>query len=133
MADPNVGNELVAWVSQATVYLATGVEASAALIVTIAAIQAVLGSLSIVFKPTDETAKEDIRLSFGRWLALALEFELAADILRTTTAPTWNEIGQLAAIVVLRTALNYFLQREIDSADARKVTKPSVGLPSRPE
>ncbi|MBA3963570.1 MAG: DUF1622 domain-containing protein [Chthoniobacterales bacterium] len=39
--------------------------------------------------------------------------------LRTAIAPTWNEIGQLAAIVVLRTALNYFLQQEIDKAEAK--------------
>ena len=60
----------------------------------------------------------------GRWLAVALELELGADILRTAVAPTWNEIGQLAAIVVLRTALNFFLQKEIDKAAERR---PSVG------
>jgi uncharacterized membrane protein len=52
-------------------------------------------------------------------MAGRLEFELAADILRTAVAPTWNEIGQLAAIIVLRTALNYFLQKEIDKAAER--------------
>ena len=50
---------------------------------------------------------------------MALEFELAADILRTAVAPTWSEIGQLAAIAALRTALNFFLQREIDGAEQR--------------
>jgi len=50
---------------------------------------------------------------------LALEFLLGADILRTAVAPSWQEIGQLAAIVVIRTFLNYFLQRELDSAVSR--------------
>jgi uncharacterized membrane protein len=53
------------------------------------------------------------RLKMGRYLALALEFQLAADILTTAIAPAWQEIGQLAAIVTIRTALNYFLSREI--------------------
>jgi uncharacterized membrane protein len=57
-----------------------------------------------------------IRLELGRWLGLALEFEIAADILRTAVAPAWNEIGQLAAIIVLRTALNFFLRKEIEKA-----------------
>jgi uncharacterized membrane protein len=57
-----------------------------------------------------------VRLQLGRWLSLALEFELAADILRTAIAPSWDEIGKLAAIVVLRTLLNYFLEREIRTA-----------------
>ncbi len=66
-----------------------------------------------------------MRLRLGRWLAVALELELGADILRTAVAPTWTEIGQLGAIVVLRTALNFFLQQEIDKAEARR-QGPSV-------
>lgn len=54
-----------------------------------------------------------IRLSFARYLTLALELQLAADILSTSVAPTWERIGKLAAIAVIRTALNYFLGREI--------------------
>jgi uncharacterized membrane protein len=53
-----------------------------------------------------------IRLGLGMFLALGLEFLLAADILRTAVAPTWEEIGQLAAIAAIRTGLNYFLGRE---------------------
>ncbi len=109
-----------------TRYLATGVEAGAALIVMVAAIQALWRVGILLVKQEDERAKENIRLSFGRWLALALEFMLAGDILRTTIAPTWNEIGQLAAIVVLRTVLNYFLQLEIDRADAARGAVPSA-------
>lgn len=54
-----------------------------------------------------------IRLSFARYLALALELQLAADILSTAVAPTWDRIGKLGAIAVIRTALNYFLTREM--------------------
>jgi len=54
-----------------------------------------------------------IRITFARHLALALEFQLAADILSTAIAPTWDQIGKLGAIAVIRTALNYFLSREI--------------------
>jgi uncharacterized membrane protein len=105
---------------QLTLWLAEGIELSAGLLIGLAAAQATVRSLRLFFfRPTDSTGTENIRLTLGRWLALALEFELAADILRTAVAPTWNEIGQLAAIIVLRTALNYFLQREIDHAAER--------------
>jgi uncharacterized membrane protein len=53
-----------------------------------------------------------VRLDIGRFLVLGLEFQLAADLLRTTVAPSFNEIGKLAAVAAIRTALNYFLQRE---------------------
>jgi uncharacterized membrane protein len=56
------------------------------------------------------------RITLGQWLALALELALAADIVRSVVAPTWDEIGKLAAIATLRTVLNYFLEREIESA-----------------
>lgn len=41
------------------------------------------------------------------------QFELAADILNTAVTPTWTDIEKLAAIATLRTALNYFLEREL--------------------
>ncbi len=54
-----------------------------------------------------------IRLTFARFLALALEFQLAADILGTAVAPSWDQIGRLAVIAIVRTFLNYFLAREM--------------------
>jgi uncharacterized membrane protein len=105
---------------QSTLLLAGGIELCAGLLIGLAAAQATARSLWLFFaRPKPATGTEEVRLTPGRWLALALEFELAADILRTAVAPTWNEIGQLAAIIVLRTALNYFLQREIDKAAER--------------
>lgn len=56
-----------------------------------------------------------IRLRFGIWLALALEFQLGADILTTTIAPSLEELGKLALIAVVRTFLNYFLGKELET------------------
>jgi uncharacterized membrane protein len=113
----------------ATLLLAAGIEAAAAIVIGLAAIEA-FGRSLIIFIPhrtalgmTDE--KEFVRLRLGRWLAVALELELGADILRTAVAPSWNEIGKLGSIVVLRTALNYFLQLEIDKVEARR-SKPGA-------
>ena len=54
-----------------------------------------------------------VRLSLGRYLALGLEFQLASDVLRTAIAPSFQELGKLAAVAAIRTALNFFLAREI--------------------
>lgn len=82
--------------------------------------------------------KENIRLQLGKSLALALEFELGADILKTAVAPTFPVIAQLAAIIVLRTALNYFLERELRQVEQRRadlhldnVQQPGEPRPSR--
>jgi len=55
-------------------------------------------------------------IRFGSWLLLALEFELAADVVRSAIAPTWDEIGKLGAIAAIRTVLNFFLERDIESS-----------------
>ena len=96
-------------------YLASGVEFTAAIIIGFAAVQATIKSLILFAKPGAPVEKKtEIRMVLGRWLAVALELELAADILNTAVSPSWNEIGKLAAIATLRTALNYFLEREIE-------------------
>lgn len=57
-----------------------------------------------------------VRLTLGRFLSLALEFQLGADILSTAIAPGWDQIGKLGAIAVIRTTLNYFLTQELREA-----------------
>jgi uncharacterized membrane protein len=54
-----------------------------------------------------------LRLLFGGWLALALEFQLASDIVKTTVAPTYENLIQLGAVAIIRTFLNYFLSKEL--------------------
>ncbi len=103
-----------------TQHLASAVEAAAAVVIGLAAARAAARAAAVFARRGTDEATDGIRLALGRWLSLALEFELAADILRTAVAPTWTEIGQLAAIVVLRTTLNYFLQKEVASAAARR-------------
>lgn len=63
-----------------------------------------------VGKPTEFTAT---RFILARYLALALEFQLGADILGTAVSPSWDQIGKLGAIAVIRTGLNFFLLMEM--------------------
>lgn len=74
----------------------------------------------------------DVRLTLARYLAVALEFQLGADILSTAIAPSWDQIGKLGAIAVIRTALNYFLGREMreERARARQSAAPSADVPA---
>ncbi len=65
-------------------------------------------------------------LRFARWLVAGLTFQLAADIVSTTSAPTWQEIGRLAAIAVIRTFLSYFLDRELDVTRERQHQTPAA-------
>ncbi|HEY1113459.1 MAG TPA: DUF1622 domain-containing protein [Chitinophagaceae bacterium] len=71
------------------------------------------------FSPGVQKKNAWLRVQFGSSLTVALELLLAADILATAVAPTWDDIGKLAAIAAIRTALNYFLEKELSNMEQR--------------
>jgi uncharacterized membrane protein len=98
--------------------IAVAVEGAAVLIVTIGAVEAFVRVIGILTRPgTSHGARKVIWRRFGMWLLLGLEFELAADIVRSVISPTWQEIGELGAIAVIRTFLNYFLEKDLEQAN----------------
>lgn len=99
---------------------ATVVEGAAALLITIGAAEAFTMSLLRFRWPTPE--KMRIWMHFATWLLLGLEFELAADVIRTAIAPTWSDIGQLASIAAIRTFLSYFLDKDIEKVSFSRNT-----------
>ncbi len=88
------------------------VEAAGALVIFVGAVVAVVLFLRALPR-RNAHAFVPVRLSLGRFLALGLEFQLASDVLRTAIAPSFDELGKLAAVAAIRTALNFFLAREI--------------------
>ena len=90
------------------------VEAAGALVIVAGALFAFLRFLVEGIRSRDAEVFVPVRLQLGRFLALGLEFQLAGDVLKTAIAPSFHEIGQLAAVAAIRTALNFFLSREIE-------------------
>jgi len=90
------------------------IEAAGAGVIVVGALWAAVRFVVAGIRHHDVRVFTPIRLSLGRFLTLGLEFQLSADILRTAVAPSFEEIGQLAAIAAIRTALNYFLGQEIE-------------------
>ncbi len=114
---------LETWLKLLVGYLAAGAEIAAALVIGGAVIRGIVNYarqlLSRSRQHIDST--EAIRLQLGRVLALGLEFTVASDILRTAVAPTRQDILNLGAIVLLRTLLNYFLEREIQQGEQSRL------------
>ncbi|MDD9205646.1 DUF1622 domain-containing protein [Georgenia sp. 10Sc9-8] len=94
------------------------VEAAGALIIAVGVAAAFVGFVLAVARRRVRGFVR-VRLLLGRFLALGLEFQLASDILRTAVAPSFEEIGKLAAIAAIRTLLNYFLAKEIKEERAQ--------------
>ena len=106
------------------------VEAVAVLVVAFAALDAFFRLLWIVGTPgATHGERKAIWRRFGMWLLLGLEFELAADIIGSVFSPSWHEVGKLGVIAVIRTFLNYFLEKDLESA----AESPVPGLPKATE
>jgi uncharacterized membrane protein len=108
---------------RSAIYLSIGVEMLGTLVIGIALIQFLVGYLSSLFRP-QQIANRVLRIRFGSSLTLSLELLLAADILRTAVAPTWEDIGKLAAIAAIRTVLNYFLEKELRTIEKYGPAEP---------
>ena len=89
------------------------VEILAAVIIGIAILFVVYNYMILLYRPAKMISAEKIRIQFGSSVAVALELLLGADVLATAVAPSWKDIGQLAAIATIRTVLNYFLEKEL--------------------
>lgn len=98
---------------QAVSVLVRVVESAGALVIFSGALIAIARFAFRALSTRRAQAFTAIRLDLGRFLALGLEFQLASDLLRTAVAPSFQEIGKLAAVAAIRTSLNYFLAREI--------------------
>jgi uncharacterized membrane protein len=114
----NVAGGIVEGIIQTVVgYLIIGAEACGAFVLTVGVIRSCVGyAKSCVFhQATDRVPK--LRISLGQSMVLALEFQVAADILKTSLSPTWEDMLLLTATIALRTILNYLLERELDMLD----------------
>jgi uncharacterized membrane protein len=89
------------------------VEAAGALVIFAGAVVGFVRFCISAVWHRDPARFSSVRLRLGRFLALGLEFQLASDLLRTAVAPSFDQIGKLAAIAAIRTGLNFFLAREL--------------------
>ena len=115
-------------------YVTLALQAVAIVIVAFGSARAVFNIARSAFASHPGMAEQRAEwLDYARWLVAALTFQLAADIVATSFAPTWDELGRLVLVAVVRTFLSYFLDREmehaaklraIDRTDVRSVASP---------
>jgi len=110
---------------QVTINISRAVEILAAVIIGTAVIKTLFNYFSLLKPSAFKITKEETRVQFGSSVAVSLELLLGADVLATAVAPSWDDIGKLAAIAVIRTALNYFLERELKHMNASHVNQTS--------
>ena len=105
--------QMVEIVKEISSVVATASEFAAVVVIVIGAVQAIASPVAGWLRTKTPATPLVVFRGFAGWLVLALEFLLAADILKTAISPTWNDIGQLAAIAAIRTFLNYSLGHDL--------------------
>lgn len=104
------------------------IHAMALLVVSFGTVQAFVGSLHAMYAPSVTGEKfHRAYVQYARWLVAGLTFQLAADIVETAFAPGWEEIGRLAAIAVIRTFVNFFLERDLAEQERRAAESRTAG------
>ena len=95
-------------------------DALALVVILFGTVEVVINLLRFAVGQPSEIDMRDIWLRYGRWLVAALTFQLAADIVETSITTSWEAVGRIAAIAVVRTFLNYFLERDLGEIRDRK-------------
>jgi uncharacterized membrane protein len=89
-------------------------------IVVISSLEAFVRAVQLVVAPASGPERRAIWLRYARWLVAALTFQLAADIIETSVTADWQSLGRIAAIAVIRTFLNYFLEKDLAEVRERQ-------------
>jgi uncharacterized membrane protein len=97
------------------------IDAMALIVILYGTVEAFLSGLRAMIFPSQTNAeRRAVWMRYARWLVAGLTFQLAADIIETSIAPSWEDIGRLAAIATIRTLLNFFLERDVEEMRGRE-------------
>lgn len=120
------------WLQVVTKHAIVVINAMALVIIVIGTIEAFVRGLGALLRSsTSDHDHRTVWIRYGRWLVAGLTFQLAADIIETSITPSWEDIGRLAAVALIRTFLNFVLNREL--AEMRDRPEPAAGPTARPE
>jgi uncharacterized membrane protein len=117
------------WLVAATEPAIALIDLVALVVIVVGTLQALAGMV-VLFWGQSGHLRRDVWLRYARWLIAGLTFQLAADILETSITTDWEAIARVGAIAVIRTFLNYFLERDL--AEVRERQQAPTAL-ERPE
>ena len=110
---------------RATEVTVTAIDTLALVVVVGATAQALVSGIRLLPSSAPDAVKRMVWVHYARWLVVALTFQLAADIVETSIRTDWQSIARLGAVAVIRTFLNYFLERDLGEVRIREKESPA--------
>jgi uncharacterized membrane protein len=108
------------WLILATEPAIVIIDGLALAFIVVGTVEAFVGGLRLMVSSPSGHERRDVWLRYARWLVAGLTFQLAADIVETSITTSWDAVGRLAAVAVIRTFLNYFLERDLAETRERQ-------------
>lgn len=105
-----------------TEFAVVAIDAMALLVISVGTVLAFVAIVRAMFAPLSGLDRRAVWLTYARWLVAGLTFQLAADILESAITESWDAVGRLAAVAVIRTFLDYFLERDMNEVRGRART-----------
>jgi uncharacterized membrane protein len=118
------------WLGLISEPVITALDGIALLVIAIGTIEVSVNVVRAAIKPLGKQEERKVWLRYARWLVAALTFQLAADIVETSVTTSWQTIGRLGAIAVIRTFLNYFLERDVEQQQREGASHSAAGASS---
>jgi uncharacterized membrane protein len=109
------------WLSLITENAILVIDTMALLVVAYGAIEAFIGAIRLVVFRDSSLQNSTVWLRFARLLVAGLTFQLAADIIETSISTSWEALGQIGIVAVIRTFLNYFLEKDVERLDESSI------------
>jgi uncharacterized membrane protein len=111
----------------------TAIDGIALLVIFFGSVEVLVRAVPLAFGVRSGWALRDVWLRYARWLVAGLTFQLAADIIETSISTNWETIARVGAVAVIRTFLDYFLDRDVSEIRARQhESSGASGKQSRP-
>ena len=101
------------WLAVVSEPAIAAIDVLALLVILVGTIEVSVTVARASFKPLGDQVARQAFLRYSRWLVAGLTFQLAADIIETSISTSWQTIGRVGAVAVIRTFLNYFLERDV--------------------
>jgi uncharacterized membrane protein len=118
------------WLIFATETTIVVIDAMVLVVIVFGTVEAFVTGLRLMIAGTSSGAeKREVWLRYGRTLVAGLTFQLAADIIETSITTDWEAVGRIAAIAVIRTFLNYFLERDLTDIRERQTERRALEQP----
>ncbi len=108
------------WLIYITELSITLIDALALVIIVYGTVEAFAAGMRLMLLQPSGHERRSVWLRYARWLVAGLTFQLAADIIETSITTSWDAVARLGVIAIIRTGLNYFLERDLTEVRERE-------------